>query len=70
MLMEIPGTAMMAGLLPFDFALGSIFVVALVVVLAVGLVGEVVAPKMRDLGTNLPRSGRRSRRLASAGARL
>jgi len=70
MLLEMPGTAMMAGLFSFDIALGSILVVTLVVVLAIGLVTEVVAPKLRDLGASPPRSGRRTRRLASAATRL
>jgi len=70
MLLEMPGTAMMAGLFSFDIALGSILVVTLVVVLAIGLVTEVVAPKLRDLGASPRGSGRRTRRLASAATRL
>jgi hypothetical protein len=70
MLMEMPGTAMMAGLLSFDIALGSILVVALAVAFAIGLVTEVVAPKLRDLGASPRGNGRRPRRLASATTRL
>ena len=70
MLMEMPGTAMMAGLLSFDVALGSILVVTLVVVLAIGLVTRGGRPEAARSRRELRGSGRRPRRLASATTRL
>jgi hypothetical protein len=68
MLMQMPGTAMMDGRLAFDLAVGPMLVVALVVVLALGLVTE--AHILPDLRNRLRRRTGRGRRLASVTTRL
>jgi hypothetical protein len=67
MLMQIPEGAAMTGRLPFDAALGPILVVALLVVLAIGLVTETHAiPALR---ARFGPRARRTRRLASVNTR-
>jgi hypothetical protein len=60
MLVQIPETTAMTGRIPFDFALGPILFVALLVVLAIGVLNETQAlPALRARLRGEPRPTRR-----------